>query len=117
MPAQLVGTIERAIRDADLGLNPSVDGSNVAVPVPKTTKESRAETAKALGKLEEASKVRLRKARHTALDKIKRWGKGEGVSEDEAHALAERAEAVFKSLTESIHDAAAKRKQDILGNP
>lgn len=64
--------VSNAIRDAGLGLNPSFDGQAVRVPVPKPTKESRQEGVKLAGKLAESAKVRVRKTRQAALDKIKK---------------------------------------------
>ena len=115
VPPQLVGAIEHGIRVSDLGLNPSLDGSAVRVPVPKTTKESRAATAKALGKVEEAGKVRLRRVRQWGLDRLRRWAKGDGVSSDAVRALEEEVEGVVKQAGAALAAAAAARRKEVVG--
>ena len=56
----LVGAVERAIRDAGLGLNPAADGQTVRVPIPQLTEERRNELARAAGKYAENGKIAVR---------------------------------------------------------
>lgn len=81
--AQLCPLIEKAIRNSDLGLNPSSDGRVVRVPVPSPTEERRKEIVKKAHTLGEQSKVEIRHHRHEANDKVKKEGKGGTVSADE----------------------------------
>ncbi|HEY0418189.1 MAG TPA: ribosome recycling factor, partial [Acetobacteraceae bacterium] len=67
----LVGAVERAIRDAGLGLNPGSDGQLVRVPVPQLTGERRVELSKAAHRYAEASKVAVRGVRRDGMDQIK----------------------------------------------
>src|SRR5215216_5470399 len=79
----LVKEIEKAIREAYLGFNPSNDGQLIRIPVPALTEERRKEYVRMLHKLAEEQRVAVRQARKDANDDIKHRQKGEGLSEDD----------------------------------
>lgn len=79
----VIKDIEKAIREADLGLNPSNDGNLVRIPVPALTEERRKEFVRMLHKLAEEGRVAVRQARKDANDDIKTHQKDEGMSEDD----------------------------------
>lgn len=79
----LVKEIEKAIREADLGFNPSNDGSLIRIPVPALTEERRREYVRMLHKLAEEARVAIRHVRKDANDEIKHRVKDEGLSEDD----------------------------------
>jgi ribosome recycling factor len=81
----LVKEIERALRESDLGLNPSNDGQIIRIPIPALTEERRKEYVKLLHKLAEEARVAVRQARKDANDEIKYREKKEGLSEDDVH--------------------------------
>jgi ribosome recycling factor len=72
--------IEKAIREADLGLNPSSQGALIRIPIPQLTEEHRKELVKLIHKLAEEGRVAVRHARTDCLHKMK---KIEKISEDE----------------------------------
>jgi ribosome recycling factor len=76
----LVAAVEKAIRDSDLGLNPSSQGTLVRIPIPPLNEERRRDLVKVVHKLAEEGRVAVRHARHEALGAIK---KAEHVSDDE----------------------------------
>ncbi|CAN5728617.1 MAG: ribosome recycling factor [Gemmatimonadetes bacterium] len=80
----LMQPIERAIRDSDLGLNPSNDGQLIRVPIPALTEERRKEYVRLLHKLAEEGRIAVRQARKDANDEIKHRQKDGELSEDEA---------------------------------
>ena len=85
-----VGPIEKAIRAADLGLNPSNDGKLVRVPIPPLTEERRRQLAKQLHDVAEDHRTAARNARRDANDRLKRMLKDKTISEDaERDALQE----------------------------
>src|SRR5919206_2650931 len=85
-----LGAIEKAIRNADLGLNPSNDGKIVRVPVPPLTEERRRELAKKLHHVAEDHRVALRNVRRDANEHFKKLLKDKAISEDdERRALEE----------------------------
>ena len=79
----LVKDIERALRESDLGLNPSNDGQLIRIPIPPLTEERRKEYVRMLHKLAEEGRVAVRQARKDANDDVKHRQKKEGLSEDD----------------------------------
>ena len=80
--------IEKAIRDSDLGLEPSNQGDVIRVPLPPMNEERRKELVKVLHKLAEDGRIAVRHARADARDKIKKL---DGVSEDDGNTRREGA--------------------------
>ena len=68
----MVGKVERAIRDSDLGLNPSSDGTMVRVPIPELSEDRRRELSKIAGRYAEQAKVAVRNVRRDGMDLLKR---------------------------------------------
>ncbi len=92
----LMKDIERALRESDLGLNPSNDGQIIRIPIPALTEERRKEYARMLHKLAEEGRVAVRHARKDANDEIKHRQKDEGLSEDDVR----REQAEVQKLTD-----------------
>lgn len=112
--AQLCPQIEKAIRNSDLGLNPSSDGRVVRVPVPSPTEERRKEIVKKAHTLAEQSKVEVRHHRHEANDKVKKEGKAGTISADEEKRTLDEIQKMTDRYSAEI-DAVVKAKEaDIL---
>jgi len=109
----IASDIEKAIRDADLGLNPSHDGQIIKVPVPKSSKESREANVKLISKIAEAAKTRIRRARQAALEKAK---KVEGISEDEIRRETKVIEEQVQAATAEVAKLAEKKKLEVEAN-
>jgi ribosome recycling factor len=106
----LIKAIEKALRESDLGLNPSNDGSVIRIPIPALTEERRKEYVRLLHKLTEEARVAVRNVRRDANDEIKHRQKDEGLSEDDIR----REQAEVQKLTdEYIHkiDELMKHKE------
>ena len=99
----LIGPVEKAILTADLGLNPSNDGTIVRIPLPQLTQERREDLVRIVHKLAEEGRVSIRHTREDARAKIKEV---EHVSDDEKH----RSEGEIQSL----HDEAISRIEEIV---
>ncbi|GGZ37310.1 MULTISPECIES: ribosome recycling factor [Asticcacaulis] len=97
----LVISVEKAIRNSGLGLNPVTDGTTLRVPIPPLTEERRKDLVKIAGKYAEEKRVAVRNIRRDANDDIKKAEKDSHISEDEQK----------KMITEiqSFTDAAIKR--------
>ncbi|MCC6163412.1 MAG: ribosome recycling factor [Acidobacteria bacterium] len=80
---QLMGAIEKAIRAANLGLNPANDGKLVRIPLPALTEERRKELTKVVHKLSEEARNGVRQVRRDANDRMKRLLKDHAISEDD----------------------------------
>ena len=79
----LIKSIEKGLRESDLGLNPSNDGQVIRVPIPALTEERRKEYVRMLHKLAEEGRVAVRQARQDANAEIKKRQKDEGLPEDD----------------------------------
>jgi len=84
---KLVGAIEKAIRESDLGLNPATSGDMIRVPMPALTEERRRDLTKVVHKEAEAAKIAIRNIRRDANESLKKLLKDKACSEDdERHA-------------------------------
>lgn len=92
----LLKAIEKGLRESDLGLNPSNDGSIIRIPIPPLTEERRKEYVRLLHKLTEEARVAVRNVRRDANDEIKHRQKDEGLSEDDVR----REQAEVQKLTD-----------------
>lgn len=109
-----IGAVEKAIRAADLGLNPSNDGKLVRVPIPPLTEERRRQLAKQIHDLAEDHRTAVRQVRRDANDRLKKMLKDKVISEDaERDALAE-----IQKLTDSyigkIDELSKSKEHEIL---
>lgn len=104
--------IAEAIRAVEeLNLNPSVDGQIVNVPVPKTSKETREATAKLVSKAAEGAKVRVRRLRQAALERIKK--QSEGNSEDNIRRENKIVDDQVSSVVTDITKLADKKRIEV----
>ena len=106
--------IEKAIRESDLGLNPSVDGDIVRIPIPPLTEERRKEFVKIAKKHGEECKVTIRKARHEALDMLAEIKDSGGASEDEVDRAKRKVEEVVSEGVKGVDVLVAAKEKDIL---
>ncbi|MCE2423210.1 MAG: ribosome recycling factor [Gemmatimonadetes bacterium] len=110
----IVSGIGTAIRNSDLGLNPSIDGALVRVPVPPPTEETRKELVKLLHRMAEEGRVSVRRARQEAREEILRIQKDGEASEDECR----RAMAELQKLTDDnvarIQTLLEKREAEVM---
>jgi len=79
----MVGKVEKAIRDADLGLNPATNGDLIRVPMPMLTEERRRDLTKIVRSEAEGAKVAIRNVRRDANDALKKLIKDKEISEDD----------------------------------
>ena len=79
----LAKSVEKALRESDLGLNPMSDGQLIRIPIPPLSEERRRELVKIAGKYAEQSKIAIRNIRRDAMDDVKKMKKDSLISEDE----------------------------------
>jgi ribosome recycling factor len=79
----MVSAVEKAIRDSDLGLNPSSQGNLIRIPMPALTEERRRDLAKVVKSEGEEAKIAIRNLRRDANDQLKKLTKDKLISEDE----------------------------------
>jgi ribosome recycling factor len=109
----LVSSVEKAIREAGLGLNPASDGQLVRVPIPQLTGERRTELSRAAHKYAEAAKVAVRGVRRDGMDRIKTAEKKE-ISEDEGKRWAEEVQKLTDAMIKRIDEALADKDREIV---
>ena len=76
-------SVDKAIRNAGLGLNPIVDGQTLRIPIPPLTEERRKDLAKLAGKYAEQQKIAVRNVRRDAMEDLKKAEKDDAISQDE----------------------------------
>ncbi len=110
----LVGAVEKAIRDADLGLNPVVEGQMVRIPIPPLNEERRQEMAKSAGKYAEAARVAVRNVRRDGMEKIRAREKDGEMGKDEAHAAVNEIQALTDRVIGEIGELLGAKEKEIL---
>jgi len=81
-----VASVDKAIRQSNLGLNPIVDGQNLRIPMPPLTEERRKDLVKVANGYAETAKIAVRNVRRDAMETVKRMEKAKEISEDEQKA-------------------------------
>ena len=110
---KMVSAVERAIRDAGLGLNPASDGQLVRIPIPQLTAERRAELVKAANKYAEGGRVAIRGVRRDGMDQIKALEKKHELGEDEAKHWHDEVQKLTDQYIKRIDEAFADKERDI----
>jgi ribosome recycling factor len=109
----LVGVVEKAIRDAGLGLNPAADGQLVRVPIPSLTAERRVELAKAAGRYGEGARVAVRAVRRDGMEHIRQFEKKGEISQDEMAHWSDEVQKLTDSYIKRVDEALADKERDI----
>ncbi|MBB1513070.1 ribosome recycling factor [Tessaracoccus sp. MC1627] len=109
-----IGAIERAIRDADLGVNPSNDGNSVRILVPQLTEERRREYIKMAKAKAEDGRIAVRNVRRHAMDHLKKAQKDGEISEDDLARAEKALDATTKKFVESIDELFKHKEAELL---
>lgn len=109
-----VKAVEKAVRDAGLGLNPSVDGQLVRIPIPMLTEERRVELSKVAARYTEEARVSVRNVRRHAMEELKRAEKESSLSQDEHRDLGRQIQDLTDSFVKKIDEALEKKEAEIL---
>ncbi len=110
----LVTAVERAIRDAGLGLNPSSEGQTVRVPIPELSQERRTEMTKIAHKYAEQARVAVRNVRRDGMDLLKRMEREGQISQDEHRHWAEEVQKVTDEHIQRIDENLAQKEKEIM---
>jgi len=110
----LIGAIEKSIRSADLGLNPSNDGKLIRIPVPALTEDRRREMAKKLSHVAEERRVALRNIRRDANEHLKKLFKDKVISEDEERQALDITQKLTDSQIAKVDQVAKAKEKEIL---
>lgn len=106
--------VDKAIREAELGLNPQMDGDLLRVPIPALTEERRKEIAKQARKAGEESKIAIRKNRKDARDMIDQLVKDGDVPEDDGTKADKSCEEIVAAAVKIVDEIIAAKEKDIM---
>jgi ribosome recycling factor len=110
----VVPLIDKAIRTADLGLNPTNDGKVVRVPIPSLTEDRRKDIVKQLHKVLENHRTAVRNIRRDLKEAIEKLEKEKKISEDEKKRALDELEKLSHAETKKIEDLSAMKEREIM---
>ena len=110
----VIGAIERAISESDLGLTPNNDGGTIRLNIPPLTTERRKELAKTVAKLAEEGKVSVRNIRRDAIDSIRKLEKSKELSEDESKKQQEQVDKLAEKYIKKVEQISADKEKEIM---
>jgi ribosome recycling factor len=110
-----ISAVEKAIRNAGLGINPITDGQMIRLPIPDLTEERRKELAKLASQYAEKARVAVRNVRGDAMDALKADVKLKDISEDEHKRLDTEVQKMTDDTIKEIDAVAHAKEQEILG--
>jgi len=110
----MVGPVERAIRDADLGLNPATNGDLIRVPMPMLTEERRRDLIKVIKSEGENAKIAVRNIRRDANHSLKESLKNKEIAEDVERRLQDEVQKLTDRFVAEIDKALAAKETDLM---
>lgn len=111
---KMIGAVEKAIRDAGLGLNPASDGNVVRVPIPPLSEERRSELVKVAAKYAEQARIAVRNIRRDGMEALKKLEKEGDISEDEQRRRSDEIQKLTDEHVKSIDEALAAKESEIM---
>jgi ribosome recycling factor len=109
-----IGAIEKAIRNADLGLNPMNDGKLIRVPVPSLTEERRKEMVKHMHKMLEDHRTAVRNVRRDGNEAIKKAMKDKKITEDEERRAVEETQKLTDDEIKKLEEMSKAKEKEIM---
>jgi ribosome recycling factor len=110
----MVQHVDKAIREAGLGLNPVLDGQVVRIPIPMLTEERRKELVKIAHKYAESARVAVRNVRRDGMDKLKKQEKDGEISQDLHKGIGEKVQKLTDDHIKKIDEMLAAKEKEIM---
>ena len=110
----LVKSVEKAIANAGLGLNPQSDGTLVRIPIPALDEERRKDLTRVAGKYCEQAKISVRNVRRDGMDALKRMEKEGEISQNEQHRMSDEIQALTDKEVAKIDELLAAKQVEIM---
>lgn len=110
----IIQSVEKAINQSDLGINPSNDGKIIRLAVPQLTEERRKELTKLVKKMGEDAKVALRNERRNANDDLKKLQKDGELTEDDLKASLEEVQKMIDKYVKEVEDIISDKEKEIM---
>jgi ribosome recycling factor len=111
---KMISAVEKAIRDADLGLNPSTQGEMIRVPTPPLTEERRKEMVKLVKSEAEDAKIAIRNIRRDANEALKKLLKDKACSEDEERRSQDEVQKLTDRFVAEVDKLVADKEKEVL---
>src|SRR6188508_3541896 len=112
--AATVKDIEKALKESKIGITPQVDGKIIRLPIPELSEERRKELVRALGKMAEEARVRVRTNRRTALDEAKKLKASGGLTEDQLHDVEGEVQKLTDRFIKSVDDHLKHKEAEVM---
>jgi ribosome recycling factor len=112
--AGTVQDIERALKESKIGITPAVDGKIIRLPIPELSEERRKELVRALGKMAEEARVRVRSNRRTALDEAKKLKASGALTEDQLRDVEDEVQKLTDRFVKSIDDHLKHKDAEVM---
>ncbi|HEX9461953.1 MAG TPA: ribosome recycling factor [Alphaproteobacteria bacterium] len=110
----MVKAVEKAIREANIGVNPMVDGQLIRVPMPPLTEERRKELVKLAHKFAEHGRIAIRNVRRDGMEALKELEKGHKINEDEHRKRSAEIQKLTDEMVKKVDETLAAKEKDIL---
>ena len=110
----LAKAVDKAIRDAGLGLNPQMDGQLLRIPLPELNQERRKELSKLAAKYAEAARISVRNVRRDGMDLLKRLEKDGKIGQDDQHTKGDELQKLTDGHIKDIDAGLHAKEQEIM---
>ncbi len=110
----LIAAVEKAIRTADLGLNPVVEGTNIRIKIPDLTEERRRDLTKIAHKYTEQHRIAVRNVRRDGMEQLKALEKAGEIAQDEHRKLSDQVQKETDAIIAKIDQALATKEAEIM---
>jgi len=110
----LVKAVDKAIRDAGLGLNPQVDGQLLRIPIPELNEERRKELVKLAHKYAEQGRIAVRNVRRDGMEALKKAEKDHKIGQDEHRKIGEELQKLTDAHIHDVDQALHAKEQEIM---
>lgn len=111
---RMTRTVEKAIRESELGLNPMTEGNVLRIPLPELNEERRTELTKVAGKYAEQARVAIRNIRRDGMDMLKRQEKDGEINQDDLHRGQDEIQKLTDEFVGKVDTALADKEKDIM---
>lgn len=111
---QLVGKVDRAIREANLGFNPIMDGANLRIPLPELNEERRKDLAKKAHGYAENARIAARHVRRDGMDSLKKAEKDGDISEDDHRKQSDQVQKLTDDTINMIDSLLSTKEAEIM---
>ncbi len=110
----MVGAVDRAIRESDLGLNPVMDGQTLRIPIPELNEQRRQEIVKVAHKYAEQARVAVRHVRRDGMETLKKLEKDHEISEDDQRSYGDDVQKLTDQSIKEIDEMLVAKEKEVM---